>query len=227
MEPIVTSPQKDIPKMRLYPTELKVVKSVEHLAVDVESVKGYYDAKTSNTLQIGVRGSSRIYLNSPGNWYRAYTFKITGLPKNSSSNNSSSGPSSPKNVDNNMEQLIKLKLSDEPDELWKLVAEVIEGRLGRTVLHNDNDTFITLTNINSSMAKDVYYLFKNALKTKGYEFSVTYHLLSNPMSKGNVPDVRAKQKKRRPQKKNSPKKKDMDTKLGQNPFTLLKTNVYC
>lgn len=208
--------------MRLYPTLLTVVKSSEHLIEKEENVKGYFDAKSKNVLQIGVRGSSRIYLNSPGNWYRAYTFKITGISANQSSNGETNRPK-----EANMEQLIKIKVSDEPDELWILVAEVLRDRLGRTPLHMDNDHFLTITNINSSMAKDAYYAFKNILKTKGYEFTVNYHLLSNPMSKGMLPDIRPYRKAKQHKKKNPSPKKNDQQKIGSNPYDLLKTNVYC
>jgi MarR-like DNA-binding transcriptional regulator SgrR of sgrS sRNA len=247
MEPIVTSPNKDQPVYRLYPTQLRVVKNVDQLKPEQENKKGYFDPESANTLQVGVKGCSRIYINSPANWYRAYTFKITGLPSNeahtpsNSSDDSLTSPkmsASPKTKSNtkanetkemNMEQLIKMKTCDQPDELWKLVADVISTQLGRTAKHSDGETFITVTNMNSSMAKSAYYLFKHTLKTRGYEFSVVTHLLTNPLSKGVMPDVRVKQKKKKPsqQQKKKDSQTSMNNKLGSNPYNMLKTNVYC
>lgn len=66
---------------RVFPTQLKVVHDVEDLNLQEEGNKGYFDASSSLGIEIGVR-NKKIYVASPGNWYRHFIFVVQGSEEN-------------------------------------------------------------------------------------------------------------------------------------------------
>lgn len=92
-----------------------------------------------------------------------------------------------------MEQLIKAKTSDDTDHLWKIVGICINA-FDRIVSYTDGEKFVTIRNINASVAKSFYYYMKHLLKINGYNFTVTKHILTNPMHKCELPNVRVYKK---------------------------------
>lgn len=172
---------------RLYPTQLRAVKNISELNKQDECQKGYFDPNTTNSLQIGVSPKQKIYIFSPGNWYSLYSCTIKGQQTSNNNNNNLS-------EDDRMDQLIKAKTSDDTDELWKLIASVVGVEMGRSAFYKDGDRFITITNINSSMAKNCYYLFKHAFKKRQWVIEQKKHFITNPLHKAALPDVREKPK---------------------------------
>lgn len=187
---------------RVFPTQLRVVDNRAELNPVDEAKKGYYDVNSKNTIRVGVRGRSAIYLSSPGNWYRYYVFTILNIPELSKIHFADEGEDvvEEDNREKNVQHPVVVK-SDDYD-VWRIVSQLIKTECGRKVIHHPGQKYVTLAGINKDMAKQFYYLTKHTLTKMGVEFRLTYALFS-PFGSATPPDVREKPKRKR-QKKGGP-----------------------
>lgn len=192
---------------RVFPTQLRVVDDRGQLNTEEESKKGYYDVTTKNSIRIGVNGLQAIYLSSPGNWYRSCIFTIINLPKVSGlyvadAQDIAENGGLVHDVDE-ISVCAEPRPSDDPYDLWRIVASVVKTECGRKVTFQQGKKYVTVEGINKDMAKQFYYLLKHSLSKIGAEFKVSYSLLS-PFSADTAPDVREKPRRKRHQQ-NRPK----------------------
>jgi len=192
---------------RVFPTQLRVVDDASQLNSEEESKKGYYDPSSKNSIRIGVRGRSAIYLFSPGNWYRHYVFTILNIPElpKIHAECAAGATESFENMDIDDDESkvpIENNVSKNDDyDLWRIVSQLIKTECGRKVIHRPGQNYLKLAGINKDMAKQFYYLMKHTLAKMGVDFKLTYALFS-PFGSATVPDVREKPKRKRQKKVN-------------------------
>lgn len=185
---------------RLYPTQLRVVSKATDLIESEESKKGYFDPSAKGCLQIGVDCDRRcLYISSPGNWYKSYTFRLKRSTKtltvaaSAEEKDGNGGDDCDTAVNYGEEHVIR---GDDCD-LWRIAALLIRDQMGRKAIHNSDCRFLTVSNISSTMAKQFYYLTKHVLTRLGVDYTISSSLFSPPFYSASMPDVREKPKRRR------------------------------
>ena len=98
--------------------------------------------------------------------------------------------------DDSLLRLIKKDNLDEFD-LWRIVSHVIKTECGRKVLWKQGDKFLTIHGINAAQADKIFHLMEHTLTKHKFKYAITSKWLFSVFSKGNVPDVREKVRKRR------------------------------
>ena len=194
---------------RVFPTQLKVVASEEELNVADESKMGYYDEKGKYSMQIGTR-KNRIYFNSPGNWYRHYTFTIVTLPSKLSFAASDLAPVASGGcgaADDELEEgevpssgPLGPLIETVTQKLWRIIGAIVKTECGRKVVHQEGDHFVTVSHLNKNQVKQMYYIAKHVLARLGVHFTIQSSWSAPPFYRMDVVDVREKPKRRRKKK---------------------------
>lgn len=81
--------------------------------------------------------------------------------------------------------------------LWKIIACVVKTECGRKVIHKNGDTVIRVHGINKTQAKQIYYLFKHVLHTKGISYTLASSWRAAPKKRFDAPEIREKPPRRR------------------------------
>lgn len=184
---------------RIFPTQLKVVDTIDLLVPEEEGRRGYYSQNGKLVVDIAVKGPNQIFITCPS-WYKSYTFTIDvdvlqaqqqkqlqQMPQSSSSSYAA------------VEEEETRPLS-RTNALWKLIATVVKSECGRRALYKDGERFIRVTHLLKNHAKQLYYLMKHVLMRMAVPFKLDSTWYTPSFAETEIPDIRERQKRRRKRK---------------------------